>query len=162
MSRPACAAATQRAGIGTRHQHPFNGIAFACMAALGRPCRRITHAQSFGINKPSLATSPNSKALPRRHIDAVLDRRSQLALGRRNWLFVGSQQAGERAGVVLSLIESAKLNGHDPWAYLKDVFERLPTLKNRDLAKFLPHNWRASATGIAVEPHGAPLDAVAA
>jgi hypothetical protein len=54
-----------------------------------------------------------------------------LAIGRKNWLFVGSQQAGERAAVMLSLIESAKLNGHDPWAYLKDVFERLPTLKNR-------------------------------
>ena len=42
----------------------------------------------------------------------------------------------------LSLIESAKLNGHDPWAYLKDVFERLPTLKNRDLELLLPHNWQ--------------------
>jgi len=65
-----------------------------------------------------------------------------LAIGRRNWLFVGSQQAGERAGNVLSLIESAKLNGHDPWAYLKDVFERLPTLKNADLASILPHIWQ--------------------
>jgi len=65
-----------------------------------------------------------------------------LAIGRKNWLFVGSQQAGERAAVVLSLIESAKLNGHDPWAYLKDVFERLPTLKHRDLAQLLPHNWQ--------------------
>jgi transposase len=70
-----------------------------------------------------------------------------LAVGRKNWLFVGSQQAGERAGNVLSLIESAKLNGHDPWAYLKDVFERLPTLKNRDLAQLLPHNWDGTATG---------------
>lgn len=68
-----------------------------------------------------------------------------LAIGRKNWLFVGSQQAGERAGNVLSLIESAKLNGLDPWAYLKDVFERLPTLKNRDLAQLLPHNWRGPA-----------------
>ena len=72
-----------------------------------------------------------------------------LCVGRKNWLFVGSQQAGERAGVVMSLIESAKLNGHDPWAYLKDVFERLPTLKQRDLAQLLPHNWRP-ATDIAV------------
>ena len=47
-----------------------------------------------------------------------------------------------QTGLVMSLIESAKLNGHDPWAYLKDVFERLPTLKNRDLAQLLPHNWR--------------------
>jgi transposase len=64
-----------------------------------------------------------------------------LALGRRNWLFVGSQGAGERAANLMSLIESAKLNGHDPWAYLKDVFERLPTLKDRDLHTLLPHNW---------------------
>ena len=50
--------------------------------------------------------------------------------------------AGERAANIISLIESAKLNGHDPWAYLKDVFERLPTLKNSELAMLLPHNWR--------------------
>ena len=37
-----------------------------------------------------------------------------LAIGRRNWLFVGSQQAGKHEGIVLSLIESVKLNGHDP------------------------------------------------
>ena len=75
-----------------------------------------------------------------------------LAVGRKNWLFVGSQQAGERAAVVLSLIESAKLNGHDPWAYLKDVFERLPTLKQRDLAQLLPHNWRPPADAAAADP----------
>ena len=70
---------------------------------------------------------------------------------RKNWLFVGSQQAGERAAVVLSLIESAKLNGHDPWAYLKDVFERLPTLKQRDLAQLLPHNWQPTGNADAVD-----------
>jgi transposase len=66
-----------------------------------------------------------------------------LALGRRNWLFVGSQGAGERAANLMSLIESAKLNGHDPWAYFKDVLARLPTLKDRDLHTLLPHHWRA-------------------
>jgi len=65
-----------------------------------------------------------------------------LSVGRKKWLFVGSQQAGERAAVMLSLIESAKLNGHDPRAYLKDVFKRLPTPKNRDLESLLPHNWQ--------------------
>lgn len=85
-----------------------------------------------------------------------------LAVGRKNWLFVGSQQAGERAGNILSLIESAKLNGHDPWAYLKDVFERLPTLKNRDLAQLLPHNWHAPAASTrTVTPVVVPAAAVA-
>ena len=74
-----------------------------------------------------------------------------LAVGRKNWLFVGSQLAGERAAVLMTLIESAKLNGHDPWAYLKDVFERLPTLKNRDLAQLLPHHWKRPASGAGPE-----------
>ena len=74
-----------------------------------------------------------------------------LVVGRKNWLFVGSQQAGERAAVIMSLIESAKLNGHDPWAYLKDVFERLPTLKQRDVEQLLPHNWRAANTPAALD-----------
>jgi len=68
---------------------------------------------------------------------------------RKNWLFIGSQQAGERAAVIMTLIESAKLNGHDPWAYIKDVFERLPTLKKADLHLLLPHFWTApSATAV--------------
>ena len=58
----------------------------------------------------------------------------------------------------MSLIESAKLNGHDPWANLKNVFDRMPTLKNRVQAQILPHNWRAAsviaepATVAAAEP----------
>lgn len=82
-----------------------------------------------------------------------------LCVGRKNWLFVGSQQAGERAAVVMSLIESAKLNGHDPWAYLKDVFERLPTLKQRDLAQLLPHNWRPASHTAAATPEPAAVAA---
>lgn len=74
-----------------------------------------------------------------------------LCLGRKNWLFVGSQRAGERAAVLMSLIESAKLNDHDPWAYLKDVLERLPTQKHRDLAQLLPHNWKPAASAVAPE-----------
>jgi hypothetical protein len=84
-----------------------------------------------------------------------------LAVGRKNWLFVGSQQAGERAAVVLSLIESAKLNGHDPWAYLKDVFERLPTLKQRDLAQLLPHNWGPPGNAAVASPTPVAVIAVA-
>ncbi len=76
-------------------------------------------------------------------------------MGRRNCLFVGSQKAGERAAVILSLIESDKLNGHDPWAYLKDVFGRLPTLKNRDLDSLLPHNWKPAGVDVAPATAGA-------
>jgi transposase len=47
-----------------------------------------------------------------------------VALGRSNWLFAGSLRAGQRAAVVMSLIQSAKLNGHDPYRCVKDVLER--------------------------------------
>lgn len=63
------------------------------------------------------------------------------ALGRSNWLFAGSLRGGQRAAAIMSLIQSARLNGHDPYAYLKDVLQRLPTHKNSQIADLLPHRW---------------------
>jgi transposase len=68
-----------------------------------------------------------------------------VALGRGNWLFAGSLRAGQRAAAVMSLIQSAKLNGHDPYVYLKDVFTRLPTQPASRIAELLPHHWQPSA-----------------
>ena len=68
-----------------------------------------------------------------------------VALGRNNWLFAGSLRAGQRAAAVMSLIQSAKLNGHDPYRYLKDVLERLPTQPASRLEELLPHHWSASS-----------------
>ena len=64
---------------------------------------------------------------------------------RNNWLFAGSLRAGKRAAAVMSLIQSARLNGHDPYAYLKDVLTRLPTQRNTQIADLLPHRWQAQA-----------------
>ena len=60
------------------------------------------------------------------HNNWVENRIRPIALGRQNWLFAGSLRAGKRAAAVMSLIHSAKLNGLDPYAYLRDVLERLP------------------------------------
>ncbi len=62
------------------------------------------------------------------------------ALGRSNWLFAGSLRSGQRAANIMSLIQSAKINGLDPQAYLKDVMERLPLAKCSELGDLLPHN----------------------
>ncbi len=64
------------------------------------------------------------------------------AMGRKAWLFCGSELAGQRAAVVMSLVQSAKLNGHEPWAYLRDVLERLPTHPNSRIDELLPHRWK--------------------
>jgi len=64
-----------------------------------------------------------------------------IAIGRSNWLFAGSLRAGKRAAAVMSLVHSAKLNGHDPYAYLKDVLDRLPTHPASRVEELLPHRW---------------------
>ena len=64
-----------------------------------------------------------------------------IALGRQNWLFAGSLRAGKRAAAVMSLIQSAKLNGLDPYAYLRDVLERLPLQPASRISELLPHEW---------------------
>jgi transposase len=64
-----------------------------------------------------------------------------IAIGRNNWLFAGSLRAGQRAAAVMSLIHSARLNGHDVYAYLKDVLERLPAHPASRVTELLPHNW---------------------
>ena len=72
------------------------------------------------------------------------------ATERGNWLFAGSLRAGKRGAAVmsliLSLIRSAQLSGHDPYVYLKDVRTRLPTHKARDIAQLLPHHWKPANT----------------
>ena len=68
-----------------------------------------------------------------------------IALGRSNWLFAGSLRAGKRAAAVMSLVHSAKINGHDPYAYLKDVLQRLPTQAASKIEELLPHRWKPLA-----------------
>lgn len=63
------------------------------------------------------------------------------ALGRSNWLFAGSLRSGKRAAAIMSLIQSARMNGHDPFAYLKDVLTRLPTQRASAIDQLLPHQW---------------------
>ncbi len=59
--------------------------------------------------------------------------------GRSNWLFAGSLRSGKRAAAIMSLIQSARMNGHDPYRYLKDVLTRLPTHRASKLHDLHPH-----------------------
>ena len=72
----------------------------------------------------------------------VENRIRPIALGRSNWLFAGSLRAGKRAAAVMTLIQSARLNSHDPYAYLKDILERLPTQPASRIGELLPHRWK--------------------
>lgn len=66
------------------------------------------------------------------------------AVGKKNWLFVGSPEAGKRSAVMYTLLISARNHGVDPQAYLQDVIERLPVTRPCDLDALLPANWAAA------------------
>jgi transposase len=80
------------------------------------------------------------------HIDNNVSERTLklIGMGRINWLFLGSDQGGHTAAVLFSFTASCKHLGLDTFAYLRDVFERLPTHPTERLEELLPHRWQAA------------------
>ena len=72
-----------------------------------------------------------------------------VALGRRAWLFAGSDRGGERAAAVYTLIATAKLNGVDPQAWLADVLARIADHPASRLDQLLPWHWKRPADQVA-------------
>jgi hypothetical protein len=69
------------------------------------------------------------------------------AIGKKNWLFAGSETTGQRAAIIYTLVECAARCGHPVEAYLADVLERLPAMTNQDdLSALLPAHWKPEAT----------------
>jgi transposase len=64
------------------------------------------------------------------------------AIGKKNWLFFGSEEAGQRNAVVYTLIQNCRMHGVEPYSYLKDMLERLPTTTNQEVAQLTPLNWK--------------------
>lgn len=65
-----------------------------------------------------------------------------VALGRKNYLFAGSHKAAQRAAMMYSFLGTCKLNGTEPFAWLKDVLTRLPDHPVNRLDELLPNNWQ--------------------
>ena len=64
-----------------------------------------------------------------------------ITLGRKNWLFIGNEEAGWRSAVIYTIVQSCQHHGIDPYAYLKDVLERLPSMTNRQYHLVTPRAW---------------------
>jgi hypothetical protein len=67
-----------------------------------------------------------------------------IAVGRKNWLFLGSDRGGRAAANHYTLIQSAKRHGIEPFAYLRDVLLRITTQPTKDLHELLPDHWKAA------------------
>jgi len=68
-----------------------------------------------------------------------------IALGRKSWLFAGSDRGGQRAAAIYSLIVTAKLNDIDPQAWLADVLARIAGHPAHRIDELLPWNWRSGS-----------------
>jgi transposase len=63
------------------------------------------------------------------------------AIGKKNWLFIGEAEAGQRSAILFTLIEACRTRGIDPQTYLRAVLTRLPTLTNRQIKDVTPEAW---------------------
>ena len=73
-----------------------------------------------------------------------------IALGRKNWLFIGEQEAGRAAANLMTIITTCKNAGDDPYAYLLDVMRRMPLLKTTEIATLIPEHWTPKASDSAI------------
>jgi transposase len=91
------------------------------------------------------------------HIDNNISERTLklIGMGRLNWLFLGSDNGGKTAAVLFSFTATCKYLGIDAFAYLRDVFERLPTHPAERLEELLPHRWQAARLAATAPASGA-------
>jgi len=65
-----------------------------------------------------------------------------IAIGRKNWMTLGSDRGGRAAAILYSVVRSAKRHAIDPFIYLRDLFLRIPTHPNKDIQQLLPDHWK--------------------
>jgi transposase len=80
----------------------------------------------------------------------------QIAIGRKNWLSVGSPRGGQTAAVLLSFTATCRRLGVEPWGYLQEVLTRLPSLPKEQLGELLPDRWEAARRARQAPPAPAP------
>jgi hypothetical protein len=66
------------------------------------------------------------------------------AIGKKNWLFIGEAQSGVRCAIIYTIIECCRRRVLDPFAYLRDVFTRLPSMTNWQVKNLMPEAWAKS------------------
>lgn len=111
-----------------------------------RPNSPLRKAVNYAINQEAALTVYLSNG--RLCIDNNRSERSlrAVAVGRKNWMFAGSQDGAERAATLYTLVQSARELGLNPWLYLRDVLSRVAVTPNAELT---PRAWKAARDGAA-------------
>src|SRR5262245_22093502 len=101
-----------------------------------------------GYDEPSARTVDATDTGPQ-HPARYGQNDRDIALGRKSWLFAGTDRGGERAAVMYTLIQTARLNEVDPQAWLADVLARLNDHNLPKLDQLLPWNWKTATDKLA-------------
>jgi transposase len=111
--------------------------------AIALPNSRLGQACSYLLNQWVPLTAHLDHGCTQIDNNAIENAIRPSALGKKNWLFVGHPEAGDRSAAIYSIIVSCKRHGKDPFLYLRDVLTKLPTMTNKDdLTPLLPGNWQ--------------------
>jgi hypothetical protein len=70
------------------------------------------------------------------------------AIGKKNWLFIGEAEAGQRSAILFTIIEACRSRGIDPQTYLREVLTKLPTLTNKQIKDVTPAAWAKSQQNV--------------
>ena len=112
---------------------PQSGFGKAIRYALGEWERVLVYA---GDGRVEIDNNPCERAI------------RPTAIGKKNWLFFGEAEAGERSAIVYTIIESCRRRGIDPYAYLRDVLTRLPAMTNWQIRDITPEAWSESQRAV--------------
>lgn len=106
------------------------------------PNTLIGDAISYCLNQwDALTYFPDTGFVPMHNNDSENGLRPAV-LGRRNWLFAGSMEGGKTAAIWMSIVQTCRRHGIDPFKYLRDVFSRMPSTPISQIDQFLPDAWK--------------------
>jgi hypothetical protein len=110
------------------------------------PKSQLGKACSYLLNNWDVLVAHQQHALTRIDNNLVENAIRPSAIGKKNWLFIGHPEAGQRSAIIYSLVVSCQRHGKDPLAYLRDVLQRLPAMKNQDdLTPLTPAAWQPAS-----------------
>jgi transposase len=113
------------------------------LARQALPQSQLGKACQYLLNHWDVLVAHQQHAVTRLDNNLVENAIRPSALGKKNWLFIGHPAAGQRSAILYSLVVSCQRHGKDPYAYLRDVLQRLPAMTNQDdLTPLTPAVWQ--------------------
>jgi len=116
------------------------------LRAQGLPKSRLSQACGYLLNHWDVLVAHCEHGRSRLDNNLIENAIRPSALGKKNWLFIGHPDAGQRSAILYSIVVSCQRQGIDPLTYVKDVLTRLPAMTNQDdLAQLTPARWKPAS-----------------